>query len=150
MTSLPDAEERDLKLVGDVIVPNSLVVSEAKEAIKKHWKKNVHHVACVVACKGGRRYLGLHLDNQAFDICAEPVAISDAFKNGESDILKLVSVYWSGVKGEEPQIIIPCPNCKQIIFEHLPNVEVIVGEEAGEFKTIVGADLNPHPYRKPT
>lgn len=148
MTSSPDAKNRKLEIVGDVIVPNHILVSEAKEAIKNHFKKNVHHVACILVCND-RRYLGLHLDNQAFDICAEPVAISDALKHGESKFLKIVSVHWSGIKGEEPQIIIPCPNCKQIIFEHLPNVEVIIGEEAGKYKTIIGKDLNPHPYRKP-
>jgi len=135
--------------VGDVVVPNSFLVAEAKDAIKRHFKKNVHHVACVLVCSG-KRYIGLHLDNDGFDICAEPVAISDALKHGETDFAKMVSVFWSGTKGEEPQIIRPCGNCRQIISEHIPNVEVVIGEDAGKYISKLGMDLMPDPYRKPT
>ncbi|MDQ3239109.1 MAG: hypothetical protein M3P33_01160 [bacterium] len=53
------------------------LVEKAKQFISENYKKYIHHVACIIVCKS-ELYYALHLDIRGIDVCAEPIALSNA------------------------------------------------------------------------
>lgn len=130
------------------LVHDEFVIKQAFDLIKKRYVKNKHHVACVLYC-GGSVYSSLHLDNDGFDICAEPIALSNALYKQETQFDKIVSVFWNGDNSCEPKIVSPCGNCRQIMAEHTPDLEVILLNKNGDIIKKKASELLPEIYTKP-
>ena len=73
--------------------------------------------------------------------CAEQVAIGAAITNGERDFDVIVAV--RGKAGEE--IIPPCGNCRQILYDYMPECDVIVSA-GGKLKKVKAKELLPFSY----
>ena len=110
------------------------------------YEPNRHHVICVLAT-GRKLYRASHLDTSGgLDVCAEPIALSNAISEGDEDSVSLISVAWDGNDDTEPWVITPCGNCRQILSEYAPNLRVIIDGDTLETATI--AELLPYPYSK--
>lgn len=133
----------------EIEYPDSFLVQQANRHIKEHYKQGRHHVACILMC-GRDVYKSLHLDSFGHDICAEPTALVNALAAGETSFLKLVSVFWSGREGDNPVVVAPCGNCRQILSEYAPDLLVICPDPSGQGTvSMTASDLLPLTYRKP-
>lgn len=92
----------------------TVLIEKTKLFLKKHYKKDRHHVACALVTAGDT-YFGLHLDTSGYDICAEPIAISNALAAGKTHFITIVAVYWDGDKSHEPILVPPCGDCRQML-----------------------------------
>ncbi len=125
------------------------LVAYASDMIRKYFIEDEHHVACALRC-GGKKYPALHLDSSGIDVCAEPIALSNALMAGESDFDTIVAVRWDGNPGSPPEVIAPCGDCRQLLIEYCPEVRVILDDGQGEHITVSASDLVPYPYLKKT
>lgn len=118
------------------------LIEAAQKAIRLNYdtKHGNHTVGAAVRCKKGKIYVGVNLYS-LHGVCAEQVAIGTAITNGERDFDVIVAV-----RGEEgKEIISPCGNCRQVLFDYMPECKVIVSA-LGELKKIKAKDLLPFPY----
>ena len=118
------------------------LIAEAKKAIRLNYdqERYYHTVGAAVRCKSGKIYVGVNLYS-LHGACAEQVAIGTAITNGERDFDVIVAV--RGKEGEE--IIPPCGNCRQILYDYMPDCDIIVSV-CGELKKIKAKELLPFSY----
>lgn len=118
------------------------LIAETQKAIRlKYDQKHYNHtVGAAVRCKNDKVYVGVNLYS-LHGACAEQVAIGTAITNGERDFDVIVSV--RGKEGEE--IIPPCGNCRQILYDYMPDCDIIVSV-CGELKKIKAKELLPFSY----
>jgi cytidine deaminase len=126
-------------------VDDRQLIQQTKDFIKTHYMAKRHHVASAIVTDKAT-YFGLHLDTSGYDICAEPIAISNALIAKDTQFVKSVAVFWDGNEKNEPKIVPPCGDCRQMLIEYAPNLEAIVSEENGEIKKVSIKDLIPYPY----
>lgn len=123
------------------------LLSAARAYVKQHYVQNQHHASCMLVA-GAKTYPASHLDTVGgLDICAEPIALSNAIADGQTEFTKLVTVMWNGNEQTEPWIITPCGNCRQILVEYAPDLNVLVQGET-DIEELSAADLLPRPYVK--
>lgn len=99
------------------------LIEKATETIKKNYDniKFNHTVAVAIRCKNGNIYTGVNVYS-LHGACAEMIAIGTAITNGEREFDCLVAV--RGENGEE--ILPPCGNCRQVLFDYMPECKVII------------------------
>ena len=130
-------------------ISDEFLIRRAEIHIKRNYKRGQHHVACALQC-GGKLYESLHLDSFGHDICAEPTALINAISAGETHFLKLVSVFWTGNESDAPVVVAPCGNCRQILAEYAPDLNVLCPSGYGqEVVSMTASELLPLSYRKP-
>ncbi len=116
------------------------LVEKAEEVLKLKFQLGRHHVA-VALYANSKIYTSVHLDTKGFDVCAEPIAIHDALKDG-SNINQMVAVIKNGSAYE---VVSPCDNCRQLLLDLVPEVNVIIkGED--ELLLMKPIELLPYPY----
>ena len=118
------------------------LIEEAQKAIRLNYdsKHYNHTVGAAVRCKSGKIYIGVNLYS-LHGACAEQVAIGAAITNGERDFDVIVAV--RGKAGEE--IIPPCGNCRQILYDYMPECDGIVSA-GGKLKKVKAKELLPFSY----
>lgn len=118
------------------------VIEAAQKAIQRNYDAihDNHTVGAAVRCKSGKIYAGVNVYS-IHGACAEQVAIGTAITQGEREFETVVAVM--GKDGA--QIIPPCGNCRQIMFEYMPECEVIISVE-GQNRKIKAKELLPFPY----
>ena len=67
------------------------LVEIAKDHIIQNYSKGKHHVACALRCND-KDYLSLHLDTKGFDVCAEPIALSNGLADKHTEFQAIVAV----------------------------------------------------------
>ncbi|HCP31721.1 TPA: cytidine deaminase, partial [Candidatus Acetothermia bacterium] len=72
-------------------------------------------------------------------ICAERIALSKAISEGEHDFVKIAVI----CDAEHCQ---PCGACRQVLYEHAPDLEVLMGNPQGDFKRTTIRDLLPEAF----
>ncbi len=118
------------------------VLQAAQQAIQRNYDAihDNHTVGAAVRCKSGKIYAGVNVYS-IHGACAEQIAIGTAITQGEREFETVVAVM--GNNGA--QIIPPCGNCRQIMFEYMPECEVIISVE-GQNRKIKAKELLPFPY----
>lgn len=118
------------------------LIAEAQQAIRLNYdEENYNHtVGAAIRCKSGKIYIGVNVYS-LHGACAEQVAIGTAITHGERDFETIVAV--RGKEGTE--IIPPCGNCRQILYDYMPECEVILSVN-GENKKIRVKELLPFSY----
>lgn len=117
------------------------LIETAKKIINARFKENRHHFVAAIRTVSGEIYTGLHLrtSQERDDVCAEIVALANAFANGEVEIECLVVVNRIG------DIIAPCGKCREILIELCPNAEIILPDIGGGRLATISQLL---PFRK--
>lgn len=101
-----------------------------------------HTVGCAVLCKNGNIYKGVNCDG-IHGSCAEYITIGAAISAGERDFDTIVAVH-----DKHPnRIIPPCGNCRQMLLEYCPDINVIVNDENGNMIKVKASDLLPFSWK---
>lgn len=101
-------------------------------------------VGAALLCSDGSIYSGVNVENavNGLSICAERVAIFKAISEGHRDFVRLaVSCASDACR--------PCGACRQVIFEHAPDIEILMGNPDGKFVRTTIKDLLPEAFRLP-
>ncbi len=103
------------------------LIEAAKKIINARFKHKRHHFVAAIRAESGELYTGLHLRTslEKDDVCAEMVALSNAYAKGEEVFESLVIVDRVG------EIITPCGKCREVLFELCPDIEVIMSDLGG-------------------
>jgi len=98
-------------------------------------------VGAALLCADGTVYTGVNIENAAYgpSVCAERVAIFKAISEGRRDFVKLAVT----CDGDHCR---PCGVCRQVMFEHAPDMEVLMGNPSGEFVRTTVRDLLPDGF----
>ena len=100
-----------------------------------------HTVGCAVLCKNGKIYTGVNCDG-IHGSCAEYITIGIAISNGERDFDTIVAVHEKAPN----QVLSPCGNCRQMLYEYCPDIKVIVNDENGKLIKVAARDLLPFAW----
>ena len=102
-----------------------------------------HTVGCALLCKNGNIFRGVNCDG-IHGSCAEYVTVGTAISAGEREFDTIVAVH------EKAQncVVSPCGNCRQMLFEYCPDINVIVNDENGELIKVKARDLLPFAWQK--
>ena len=101
-----------------------------------------HTVGCALLCKNGHIYQGVNCDG-IHGACAEYVTMGMAISAGEREFDTIVAVHEKHVNG----VIPPCGNCRQMLFEYCPDIQVIVNDEQGRLIKVRARDLLPFAWQ---
>ncbi len=98
-------------------------------------------VGAALLCADGSVYTGVNVENavNGLSICAERVAIFTAVTNGHHDFVKLAVVC-------DKHPCAPCGACRQVIYEHAPNIEILMGSPDGSFERTTIKELLPKAF----
>ena len=118
------------------------LIAQAQKAIRLNYDEiNYNHtVGAAVRCRNGKIYTGVNVYS-LHGACGEQVAIGTAVTQGERDFEAIVAV--RGKEGEE--IVPPCGNCRQMLFDYMPECDVILFIDE-EKKKVKAKELLPFAY----
>jgi cytidine deaminase len=113
-------------------MPNLL--EEAREAARSAYCPYSHFpVGAAVETEDGGTYRGCNVENASYGltICAERVAIFAAVADGKRPVTVAVTC----VKGDpnEPETLMPCGACRQVMREFLQEDAVVEVDKVGNF-----------------
>lgn len=116
------------------------LIEAAAEVLKRNYQEPQHTVGAAILTESGKIYAGVNVDSCGYGPCAESIAIGMAISNGERNFIKIVAVT------NNDQLISPCGNCRQLLLDYAPNIEVILVHE-GELMKVTISELLPNAYR---
>ncbi len=120
------------------------LIKEAEEA-KKHAVApfSGFTVGAALVTGGGRIYRGCNIENPSLmlSFCAERSALIKALTEGERDFKAM------GIVSGDGRYCFPCGECRQMLAEFAPDIEIYLVSDAGIKKYSV-RDLLPHPFLK--
>ena len=121
-----------------------LLISKGLEVLAANFDDGVynHTVGCALLCKNGHIYQGVNCDG-IHGACAEYVTMGMAISAGEREFDTIVAVHEKHVNG----VIPPCGNCRQMLFEYCPDIQVIVNDEQGRLIKVRARDLLPFAWQ---
>lgn len=127
------------------------VTEDDKELIKLALKKLEdcfddyiynHTVGAALKCSNGEIYTGVNCDG-IHGSCAEYIAMGMAVSAGEKSFDTIVAVHDKAIN----QVVSPCGNCRQMLFEYSPNIKVILNDDNGNLVKVKITDLLPFPWK---
>jgi cytidine deaminase len=99
-----------------------------------------YKVGAALLTTGGKVYQGCNIENASYSPgnCAERTAIFKAVSEGERSFTAVAVATTDGGA--------PCGVCRQVMREFAPNLTVIIGDIAGNFRVFSLAQLLPHSF----
>ena len=112
---------------------------EARELSYSPYSKFA--VGAALLCADGTVFTGANIENAAFgpSVCAERVALFKAISEGKREFVKLAVT----CEGDHCR---PCGVCRQVMFEHAPDMEVLMGNPDGEYVRTTVRELLPDGF----
>ena len=113
-----------------MIFKNDLeLIEAAKNVINKNYDEvNYNHtVGAAIRCKNGNIYVGVNV-YAIHGSCAEYIAIGGALTAGEREFETIVAVR---SLQENNVVISPCGNCRQLLMQYAPKIDVLIQTENG-------------------
>ncbi len=98
-------------------------------------------VGAALLCEDGTVYTGANVESEVngLSLCAERVALFKAISEGQHRFEKLaVSCASDHCR--------PCGACRQVLHEHAPEMEVLMGSPEGSFVRTTVRDLLPDAF----
>lgn len=122
------------------------LVEAAREVIRKNFDAvdERHTVGAAILCSSGKIYTAVNVyANCGFGPCADSVCLGTAISTGEREF-----VTFAGVGGPNRNfgILPPCGNCRQLLLEYGPNLQIVISNEQGLHKISI-SDLLPFAYK---
>lgn len=117
------------------------LIAKAMETRKRAYVPYSHFaVGAALLTKSGRVYTGCNVENASYglSICAERAAVFKAVSEGERDFEAIAVVTEHGVT--------PCGACRQVLMEFGEDIQVIVADEAGEYRVFGLRELLPEAF----
>ena len=99
-------------------------------------------VGAALECSDGTVFTGCNVENAAYGstICAERTAIVKAVSEGKRDFVRIV------VAGRSDDYCVPCGECRQVLNEFAPDIEVICLNNKGEELALPLKALLPYGF----
>ncbi|MBI4364075.1 MAG: cytidine deaminase [Candidatus Latescibacteria bacterium] len=99
-------------------------------------------VAAILEDAGSGSHPGVNVESASFglSICAERAALFGALASGASQFERLAVVS----DGLHP--VLPCGACRQVLFEHAPDLALILERADGTPEEVPLRDLMPRPF----
>ncbi|NCC15141.1 MAG: cytidine deaminase [Clostridia bacterium] len=123
---------------------NRELVLLAREAMEKAYAPySKFKVGAALLAKDGRVFLGCNVENASFGatICAERTAVTKAISEGVKEFEKIAIVASSG------EYAAPCGICRQVLYEFMPDGEVILNSLNEGLKEMKLKELLPMGFR---
>lgn len=100
-------------------------------------------VGAALECEDGTVYTGCNIENGAYSacICAERTAIVKAVSEGKRKFRRIA------VAAKTEEYCVPCGECRQVMNEFSPDMEVICMNHRGEDMTLPLPQLLPHGFQ---
>ena len=121
------------------------LIRAAFEVLSRCYRDGYHHVASAVRAVSGEVFAGVHLESPGVDVCAEWVALGMAASAGRRELECIVAVRRAGPGGSQPGVMSPCGVCRELLYYHAPELDVIVPTPDGPRKVGI-CELLPLPY----
>ena len=101
-------------------------------------------VGAALECEDGTVYTGCNIENAGYSstVCAERTAVFKAVSEGHRRFKRIV------VAGRSDSPCVPCGECRQVLSEFAPELEVICLDKDGNELTLSLTDLLPHSFNK--
>jgi len=98
-------------------------------------------VGAALLCADGSVYTGANVENavNGLSLCAERVALFKAISEGQRQFVKLAVTCAS-------DHCRPCGACRQVLHEHAPELEILMGNPEGRFVRVLLRGLLPDPF----
>jgi cytidine deaminase len=99
-------------------------------------------VGAALLCADGTVFTGVNIENASFgpSVCAERTAFFKAISEGQRAFVKIA------VTCDKPYCS-PCGVCRQVMAEHAPDLEILMGNPHGTFKRTTIRELLPESFR---
>lgn len=119
------------------------LIQIALKVLEKNFDDGVynHTVGCALLCKNGNIYKGVNCDG-IHGSCAEYITMGTAISSGERNFDTIVAAHEKSLNG----VISPCGNCRQMLFEYCPDINVIINDENGKLIKVRARDLLPFAW----
>lgn len=100
------------------------------------------HVAAILEDGSATDHPGVNVESASYglSICAERSALFGALARGAARFRRLAVV------SETIRPVYPCGACRQILYEHAPDLTLILEREDGSAEEIPLRDLLPRPF----
>ena len=101
-------------------------------------------VGAALECEDGTVYTGCNIENAGYSatVCAERTAVLKAVSEGHRRFKRIV------VAGRSDSPCVPCGECRQVLSEFSPELEVICLDKDGNELALSLTDLLPHSFNK--
>ena len=101
-------------------------------------------VGAALECEDGTVYTGCNIENAGYSatVCAERTAVFKAVSEGHRRFKRIV------VAGRSDSPCVPCGECRQVLSEFAPELEVICLDKDGSELALALTDLLPHSFNK--
>ena len=101
-------------------------------------------VGAALECEDGTVYTGCNIENAGYSatVCAERTAVFKAVSEGHRRFKRIV------VAGRSDSPCVPCGECRQVLSEFSPELEVICLDKDGSELALSLTDLLPHSFNK--
>lgn len=98
-------------------------------------------VGAALLCADGTVYTGVNVENavNGLSLCAERVALFKAISEGKRVFMKIAVAC-------NAEYCRPCGACRQVLYEHAPDLEVLMGNPEGTFKKMTIRELLPEAF----
>ncbi len=121
------------------------LIERALEVLKHTFDDGIynHTVGCSVLGASGKIYSGVNCDG-LHGSCAEYITMGIAISSYEKEFKTIVAV-----NEHAPNCVIsPCGNCRQMLLEYAPGIDVIVNDETGKLVKVKIEDLLPFAWHR--
>jgi len=97
------------------------------------------HVGAALLTTDDKVYLGCNIENSTYGLtmCAERTAIFKAISEGKRKFNAIA------IAGDSDDFITPCGACRQIIYEHCGEIDIICTNGKEEYKVYKTSELLP-------
>ena len=110
------------------------------------YKEKSMHVGAAVRASSGKIYKGINIFT-SHSICAEQVAMGQAFACGERDLEAMVAVKMNA--DGTTRVVSPCGLCRYTFDKFNDGFDVIVEDvETGDVLKVDSLELLPYPYKR--
>lgn len=123
----------------EITTEDQKLIDAATEVIRCNYQDPRHTVGAAVLGGSGKVFTGVNIESCGYGPCAEPIAIGEAITNGERVFKKIVAVHFDG------SLLSPCGNCRQLLFDYAPDIEVILLHDGRVMKTTI-KEILPDSY----
>ena len=125
------------------------LIDIATEVVKSNsdlYKDKNMHVGAAVRASSGKIYKGINICT-SHSICAEQVAMGQAFACGERDLEAMVAVKMN--EDGTTRVVSPCGLCRYTFDKFNDSFDVILEDvETGDVLKVDSLELLPYPYKR--
>lgn len=100
------------------------------------------HVGAALLTTDEKVYTGCNVENSTYGLtmCAERTAIFKAISEGERKFKAIA------IASDSQDYITPCGACRQIIFDHCGEIDIVCSNQQGEYKVFKTSELLPFAF----